>query len=1252
MTEQKESPADPIGLTVARVWGTNGKPAGAAFLVAPGLLLTAAHVVNLALGVDVNAESQPTTPVRVDFPLVTAGKRLRAVVEHWTPPLGSGPRDIAGLRLLETSDSPDLPAPLVGPREAFDLRAIAFGFPPRADNGVWSIVRLRGRQADGWVQVDHDEASQFAIQPGFSGAPVWDPQRGTVIGMITHAWSGRTIKSAYMLDARDLYRAWPGLRELAQPPSPYPGLRAFMEEDAGVFFGREDLADRIAKRTLHGPIVTVTGPSGVGKSSLLAAGVMPKIRARSDTALITVSPGHGSTPLRALALAFAHAIRAETGAGDSLRHAASIEVQLKKGQSLDVVTALLHNASKQRAVILVDQFEQTLTSSPESISDFGRVLRVLTAPGSRVCLVVGLRTDFISEVLRLPAIAFLASEERLAIVPEMSPSELREVAEGPMRRLQVADFEPGLLDRIITDIADQPGSLPLVQFTLAQLWDGQRGGLLRHEEYRRIGGVHKALTNHAELIWAGLDGPERLLAERLFAQLVHPVPGRDAYTRMPIALAGLEDSLRDIAGRLASARVVVIGVAETTFEETGTVVELAHEALISRWDRLKAIADRHRDFRQWQDGLRLRADRWSKHPDARRANFIYQLLFQPTPRRVHEIEAEFRLEAPPPPRVRLLSIGELREADRWLVKHRMEFSTRELRYIEASRTRQAVVWTRIGAVVAILALITGNIMANANDHASAVVSRELAAIADSLSSTDVYGQAQLALRAWQTFPTEEASDAVLRSFEVLHSVDKVLPDSSSTLRRTAASSESDEASMSDVAGSFISRGMSSISGDGQFIAAIGPESTADLWKIDGNKVEPVDLEGADDSSSMPNGSATVSADGRYAAYTGIVAPALLEDSIPNECSPPGSAEEGVTDIAMTGCLWVYESSSGRRVLTTPIGEVAQFPAIEALTIDPSGSVVAAILRVEGEWKLRRWELESGDRWDDLNLQIDTPDVTGLWLSDEGRAAVIRYEAADADYEKNPSQTLAYFSLSGPNPTLMVLAPYVTWGSVAVSGDGSRIVATPVETLESVPNEYRVWEISTGERVASISELPQVPDGWISTINFAQVSFDTTGQRMYAAALHMDPSTIPTEALTGFGELDGDTEDDLEAMQAWGDQWQDSMAELGNWKLWTWDTSSNELHEESIRFPTEWSFIQPLGTAQNPSFALLAPGAVGLVLTDEQTAYDQLSDPLPQFGEDTGVNQAVSHLCEILVVDDQSDSVEELIPDGAHSGSLC
>src|SRR6266516_6988010 len=224
--------ADPSPDTfIVRILGPGALPVGVGVLVGPRQILTCAHVVNAALGLDPRAQGQPEGVVTVDFPLLddspAAPQRLNAVVERWLPPPreGAAGDDLAGLLLV---GEPTLLRP---PRGANPARLVVnpppigrpvrvFGYPgipPRPD-GAWVPTAVRGRVGSGRLQLDSGGDAALRVQPGFSGSPVYDDIAGRVVGLLASAAAGRSgDRDSYAISTDRLRLAWPEILDRRKP---------------------------------------------------------------------------------------------------------------------------------------------------------------------------------------------------------------------------------------------------------------------------------------------------------------------------------------------------------------------------------------------------------------------------------------------------------------------------------------------------------------------------------------------------------------------------------------------------------------------------------------------------------------------------------------------------------------------------------------------------------------------------------------------------------------------------------------------------------------------------------------------------------------------------------------------------------------------------------------------------------------------------------------------------------------------------
>ncbi len=296
--------------------------------------------------------------------------------------------------------------------------------------------------------------------------------------------------------------------------NPYKGLRAFDEADAADFVGRNRLVTRLLEVLDRSRALAVVGPSGSGKSSVVRAGLLPALRSGrlvgSETWLVT-SMVPGQDPYADLANAL------ERVAVDLPADPAAVLRRSPRG----LASLLRRSVPDQRQVVLlIDQFEElfTLTADSKTRAAFLESL-VFAASEDRPLLriVLTLRADFYDHPLRHERLARLIEHATVAI-PPLAPDELERAIVEPAASVG-AGFEPGLLAAITADVADQPGSLPLLQYVLTALFEQREGAILTAAAYRRLGGVSGALTRRAEQMYDGMADGERHALRQLMPGL-------------------------------------------------------------------------------------------------------------------------------------------------------------------------------------------------------------------------------------------------------------------------------------------------------------------------------------------------------------------------------------------------------------------------------------------------------------------------------------------------------------------------------------------------------------------------------------------------------------------------------------------------------------------------------------------------------------------------------------------------------------
>ncbi|MEG4534844.1 nSTAND1 domain-containing NTPase [Microcoleus sp. D2_18a_D3] len=393
------------------------------------------------------------------------------------------------------------------------------------------------------------------------------------------------------------------------PPNPYQGLSAFKEEDADFFFGQEKFVNNSVEVTHKQPLVAVVGPSGSGKSSVVYAGLIPKLRKEGNWLIESFRPG--KEPFLPLASALVRQLEPEAGETQKLREAVGLADDLQNGRITlqQVVSRILERNPGKRLLLVADQFEElyTLCQVKEEQERFANEL--LTAIGQEnITLVLTLRADFYGYVLSYRPFRDALQEYTPQLLSSMKREELQAAIELPAQKLAV-QLEPQLTQRILDDVGQEPGNLPLLEFALTRLWEKQINRELTHQAYEEIGGVKKAIANHAEQVYQQLSEIEKTQAQRIFVQLVRPGEGTEDTRRVATRAEVGEDNW-NLVSYLAGyqARLVVTGRQEQ--EDT---VEVVHEALIREWGTLREWMNANRQFRTWQERLKMGLREWKNN---------------------------------------------------------------------------------------------------------------------------------------------------------------------------------------------------------------------------------------------------------------------------------------------------------------------------------------------------------------------------------------------------------------------------------------------------------------------------------------------------------------------------------------------------------------------------------------------------------------------------------------------------------------
>jgi len=428
-----------------------------------------------------------------------------------------------------------------------------------------------------------------------------------------------------ILSLTDEIRAqFESIRRLPLPANPYKGLHTFEEHDKNVFFGREEITNQLIDGVRHSPLLCLVGSSGSGKSSLVYAGLVPRLR-KDGWLIVPFRPR--DNPAGALAEALAELLRSRPGLtrlpydeadlADGLRNRIGFLVdflslvaqEAKKAGGVKYVAEAANNTG---VLLFVDQFEEVFTNcSPEIRGQFlGALLHAsrLEDPWAAAHLrqLWTLRFDFLEQAFHERETGLSDNQNtKLEFLRDMTDDQLRDVIERPAH-WSGASFERGLVEIILRDVGvgNERGKLPLLEFCLEELWSEQAklgGRVLSRQAYDNIGGFQGAVTQYAEAVFNACNAEEQAVAPTLFIHLVNVATSGDVGdTRRPFSrdelLRGDDDRrlFQTLVDKLVNKRLLVKG--EAPGRQESVTIELAHEILIQAWKRLKTWVDENREF--------------------------------------------------------------------------------------------------------------------------------------------------------------------------------------------------------------------------------------------------------------------------------------------------------------------------------------------------------------------------------------------------------------------------------------------------------------------------------------------------------------------------------------------------------------------------------------------------------------------------------------------------------------------------------
>jgi serine/threonine protein kinase len=402
-------------------------------------------------------------------------------------------------------------------------------------------------------------------------------------------------------------------RQLAEGESPYPGLTAFQEADADRFFGRTRDIARMTARIRELPITGIVGPSGVGKSSFIRAGVGPALKASGERwDVVTLRPGR--QPLAALA-SIVQKLTTRSGVDVQTQVADHNLLMARLRAEPGFVGTLLRARARQtgsQILLFIDQFEELYTLVPDAAERKAFTAALTGAAddtAAPVRVVVSMRSDFLDRIAEDQR--FMEELSRgLVFLQPPDRNGLREALVAPIEMVGHRFESESMVQDMLDALINTPGALPLLQFAASMLWDARdrQRRLLTVASYNAIGGISGALATHADDVVAQMNERMKRLTQKLFRRLVTP-----ERTRAIVELADLHQLAPDQAevsrtiDQLVAARLLVV---QTRGDAGGGSVEIVHESLIDRWPTLRRWLDEDQEDAAFLSQLSSAAKQW------------------------------------------------------------------------------------------------------------------------------------------------------------------------------------------------------------------------------------------------------------------------------------------------------------------------------------------------------------------------------------------------------------------------------------------------------------------------------------------------------------------------------------------------------------------------------------------------------------------------------------------------------------------
>jgi WD40 repeat protein/serine/threonine protein kinase len=398
----------------------------------------------------------------------------------------------------------------------------------------------------------------------------------------------------------------------AGPRNPYKGLRAFQEADAADFFGRASLVNHLLQRLQtvepYHRFLALVGPSGSGKSSVIHAGLLPAIRRGKIPLwnrwfLVEMSPG--SHPIVELTNALLKIVT-----GINLNQVTTI---LERKDGLNQIISQHLPDQHSELILFIDQFEETFALVADEFERshfFDLICEAVQTAEARIRVIITLRADFYDRPLLHPRLGELLRTRTELVLP-MSQEEILQTIVEPAEQVGLT-LENGLAERIAAEVIGQPSALPLLQFALTELYEHRQGKNLTIQAYEMIGGVSGALARRADDLYNSMNHRQQQTARQIFLRLIAPGSGSENTRRRALQseLLSLDfdgETVQSVLDEFGKYRLLSFDRDPLSRAPT---VEIAHEALIRKWQMLRLWIDQSQDQLRTHRQLAVAVNEW------------------------------------------------------------------------------------------------------------------------------------------------------------------------------------------------------------------------------------------------------------------------------------------------------------------------------------------------------------------------------------------------------------------------------------------------------------------------------------------------------------------------------------------------------------------------------------------------------------------------------------------------------------------